>query len=103
MDVTTAFLYANLDDEVYMELVDGMEGAREGKVAKLWKAIYWLKQARRMWYLHIDGILRRMGFHRLSTDHGVYVKWDGVSKVWLALYVDDIYLTGKNLARIQET
>ena len=72
MDVTTAFLYANLDEEVYMELVDGMEGAGEGnKVARLWKAIYGLKQASRMWNLHIDGILREMGFHRLSTDHGV--------------------------------
>ena len=40
MDVTTAFLYANLDEGVYMELVDGMKGAREGnKVASLWKAI----------------------------------------------------------------
>ena len=103
MDVTTAFLYANLDEEVYMELVDGMEGAGEGKVARLWKAIYGLKQSSRMWNLHIDGILRRMGFHRLSADHGVYVKWDGVNRVWLALYVDDIFLTGKNLARIQET
>ena len=104
MDVTTAFLYANLDEEVYMELVDGREGAGEGnKVARLWKAIYGLKQASRMWNLHIDGILREMGFHRLSANHGVYVRWDGVNIVWLALYVDDILLTRKNLAKIQET
>ena len=80
-----------------------MEGAGEGKVAKLWKAIYGLKHSSRMWNFHIDGILRRMGFHRLSADHGFYVKWDGVNRVWLALYVDDILLTGENLARIQET
>ena len=104
MDITTAFLYANLDEEVYMELVDGMEGVGEGnKVAKLQKAIYGLKQASRLWNLHIDGILRRMCFHRLSVDQGVYVRWDGVNRVWLALYVDDILLTGKTLARIQET
>ena len=57
MDLTTAFLYANLDEEVCMEFVAGMEGAREGnKVARLWKAIYGLKQASKMWNLHIDGI-----------------------------------------------
>ena len=50
----------------------------------------------------MDGILRRMGCHRLSADHRVYVRWDGANRVWLALYVDDILLTGKNLARIQE-
>ena len=104
MDVTTAFLYVNLDEEVYMGFVDGMEGAGVGnKVARLWKSIYGLKQASRMWNLHIDEILRRLGFHRLSADHGVYVRWDGVNRVWLALYVDDILLTGKNLAKIQET
>ena len=26
MDVTTAFLYASLDEEVYMELLEGMDG-----------------------------------------------------------------------------
>ena len=55
-----------------------------------------------MWTPHIDGILRKMGFHRLSADHGVYVRWDGVNRVWLPLYVDDILLTGKNLATKKE-
>ena len=104
MDVTTAFLYASLDEEVYMELMEGMEGyGIPGKVARLWKALYGLKQASRMWNLHIDGILKQMGFMRLSGDHGVYVKWDGEKRVWLALYVDDIFLTGKDLAKIEET
>ena len=37
MDVTTAFLYASLDEEVYMELMEGMEGyGTPRKVARLW-------------------------------------------------------------------
>ena len=44
MDVTTAFLYASLDEDVYMELMEGMDGyGTPGKVARLWKAIYGLK------------------------------------------------------------
>ena len=104
MDVTTAFLYASLEEEVYMELMEGMEGyGIPGKVARLWRAIYGLKQASRMWNHHINGILKSMGFERLSGDHGVYFKWDGENRVWLALYVDDIFLTGKNLANIEES
>ena len=52
-----------------------------------------------MWNLPIDNILREMGFFRLSGDHGVYYKWDGVNRVWLALYVDDIFLISRNLAK----
>ena len=42
-----------------------------------------------------------MGFFRLSGDHGVYYKWDGVNRVWLALYVDDIFLISRSLANIE--
>ena len=84
-----------------MELMEGMEGYGDpSKVARLWKAIYGLKQASRMWNMHIDRILQKMGFKRLSGDHGVYVKWDGERRVWLALYVDDLFLTRRDLARI---
>ena len=104
MDVTTAFLYASLDEEVYMELMEGMDGFGEsGKVARLWKAIYGLKQASRMWNLHIDGNLASMGFMRLTSDHGVYFKWDGANRVWLALYVDDIFLISLSLSNIMES
>ena len=40
---------------------------------------------------------------KLTADHGVYFKWDGVNGVWLALYVDDIFLADKNLANIDES
>ena len=69
----------------------------------MWKAIYGLKQASRMWNLHIDGILASMGFIRLTGDHGVCYKWDGADRVWLALYVDDIFLINLNLANITES
>ena len=83
---------------------EGMQGyGILGKVAKLWKAIYGLKQASRMWNLHISNILKDIGFTRLTADHGVYFKWDGENLVWLALYVDNIFLSGKNLSNIGES
>ena len=44
-----------------------------------------------------------MGFFRLTSDHRVYHKWDGVNRVWLTLYVDDIFLISKNMANIMES
>ena len=48
MDVTIAFLYAPLEEEVYMEQPEGtvLEG-NEGKVMRLLKCLYGLKQAPR--------------------------------------------------------
>ena len=54
-----------------------------------------------MWNIHINNNLQQMGFFRLSSDHGVYYKWDGVNRVWLALYVDDIFLISRSLANIE--
>ena len=60
--------------------MEGMEGyGTPGKVARLWKAIYGLKQARCVWIQHIDNILKDMGFIEPTADHRVYFKWDGVA------------------------
>ena len=58
MDVTTAFIYAKLEEEVYLEIPEGMlETEMPGKVLRLLKALYGFKQSSRMWNLHIDKAL----------------------------------------------
>ena len=48
MDVTTAFLYADLEEEVYMAIPNGMfDQPMSGKVLRLLKALYGLKQSSR--------------------------------------------------------
>ena len=75
LDVTTAFLYADLEEEVYLEIPDGMfpDGSHAGKVLRLLKALYGLKQSPRMWNMHVDKALGEFGMKRLSADFCVYV------------------------------
>ena len=53
MDVKSTYLNGDLDEEIYMDQPEGYEQA-SGKVCRLRKAIYGLKQAGRAWYNKID-------------------------------------------------
>ena len=50
IDVTTPFLYIALQEEVYLEILEGMfgEANMSGKVLRLSKALYGIKQSSRM-------------------------------------------------------
>ena len=37
-------------------------------------------------------MLKKLGFVQFTNEHGIYVKGEGESRVFLALYVDDILL-----------
>ena len=89
-DVETAFLNADLVEEINVAMPPGYE--TPGKVWKLLKALYGLKQSPRAWNASIDEYLRRIGFQPLEADPCIYV-WksdDGV--IYLALYVDDLLI-----------
>lgn len=98
LDVKTAFLYGELDEEIYMEQPPGFHvKGQERKVLRLRKAIYGLKQASRAWWKQLDKSLQDLGFKRLYADAGIFVARhsDGTLAIMLA-YVDDILVTGPN-------
>jgi hypothetical protein len=66
MDVVTAFLAGELEEEIYMEQPEGFEiGSREDFVCRLRKSIYGLKQAPRVWNEKIRRFLKSIGFEQL--------------------------------------
>ena len=95
MDVKTTFLDGEIEEEVYVEQLDGfVVHGKESHVCRLKKALYGLKQAPRAWYGRIDGFLVRLGFTKSLADSNLYYKVvDGQSLI-LVLYVDDLFLTG---------
>ncbi|KAJ9679813.1 hypothetical protein PVL29_021660 [Vitis rotundifolia] len=104
MDVKTAFLNGDLDEDVYMEQPTGFtEVGKEDLVCKLNKSIYGLKQASRQWYLKFDRIITQNGFKENTVDRCIYLRVSGSSYIFLILYVDDILLASNDSDLLIET
>ena len=97
MDVKTAFLYGNVEETIYVTQPTGFESGGKRKVCKLKKALYGLKQSPRVWYNTLAAFLAELGFKPIAADYSVFS--DGTNIV--AIYVDDILLTGPDKKGIQ--
>lgn len=90
LDIKTAFLNANVDEEVYMEVPEGIE-AEDGVVLRLRKALYGMKQAPRLWNSHITSFIKAQSFKQLMKDTCVFMKRTRTGRrIIMGLFVDDI-------------
>ena len=104
MDVKTAFLNGNLDEEVYMDQPKGFAlKGKENLVCKLKRSIYGLKQASRQWYIKFHNTIISFGFKENTVDKCIYLKVSGSKFIILILYVDDILLASSDLGLLHET
>jgi hypothetical protein len=104
MDIKTAFLNDNLQENIYMAQLEGF--AVEGKEhmgCKLKKSIYGLKQVSRQWYIKFDEVIRSLSFSENIVDNCIYVKFKGKDFTILVLYVDDILLASSDKNMLYET
>lgn len=102
MDVKTAFLKGNLAEDVYMIQPEGfVDPKNAGKVCKLQRSIYGLKQASRSWNIRFDEVVKGFDFTKNEEESCVYKKVSGSSVVFLILYVDDILLIGNNIPMLE--
>jgi hypothetical protein len=104
MDVKTAFLNGDLEENVYMAQPKGfvVEG-KERMGCRLKKSIYGLKQASRQWYLKFDRTIKNFGFKENIEDNCVYTKFKNGRYIFLILYVDDILLASSDISLLLET
>jgi len=102
MDVSTAFLYALLEEEVYVRPPPGYEHVvPKGKILKLLRAVYGLKQSPRAWNHTLDLFLRKQAnMTRLKSDQCIYVSKDGT--LIIAIYVDDLLIISKDMDKINK-
>lgn len=93
LDVNSAFLASELEEEIYMGQPEGkIKDGSEGKVCKLKKAIYGLKQASRAWNDKCNAVLSELGFTPLILEPCVFVYYSDDELAIIALYVDDFLL-----------
>ena len=75
MDVKSAFLNGILEEEVYIEQLEGfVDENNRDMVCKLHKALYGLKQAPRAWYERLHKYLVQIGFERTNDNSNMYIK-----------------------------
>ena len=104
MDVKTAFLNGELEEEIYMAQPEGfVVPGKEKQVCRLVKSLYGLKQAPKQWHEKFDRVILSCGFKINDSDKCVYIKQLVGACVILCLYVDDILIFGTNLHVIKET
>jgi hypothetical protein len=99
MDVKTAFLNGELEEDIYMDQPQGfVQDGKEHLVCKLKKSLYGLKQSPRAWYQHIDMLFTHEGFSRSQTDHSLYVKQTSEYLLIVIIYVDDLIILASNVS-----
>jgi hypothetical protein len=91
MDVKSAFLNGELEEEVYIEQPKRFHlSENTDYVCKLKKVLYGLKQAPRAWYSRLDKYLQQVGFKNGSANNNLYIKVNQGNILLIEVYVDDI-------------
>ena len=95
LDVNSAYLYAPLETAVYMKIPKGFypKSRAAGKVLKLLRALYGLKNAGRAWYKLLHDFLLANGFITTPLDTCCFIKRVGDVLVIVLVYVDDCIYT----------
>ena len=106
LDVNNAFLYGDLNEEVYMKLPLGYDQKEESLpqnvVCLLHKSLYSLKQASRQWFSKFSTAIMDLGFRQSPSDHSLFIKSDNGLFIALLVYVDDVIIASNNQEAIVE-
>ena len=94
-DIDQAFVQSDLEEDVFLRLPKGC-GDLSGKIVRLNKRLYGLKQTSRTWHDHLTTCLQRLGFEQFMTDVCVFrVVEDGRVAITAVVHVDNIFAVGQ--------
>lgn len=96
IDVKTAFLYRDIDSEIYVKLLPGFK--KIGKVYKLNKVLYRLKQVLRIQYKTLTNTLKELGFTYYLYNNAVFKK----GSTFILVYIDNLLITRPDLELIKD-
>nr|GEY12378.1 zinc finger, CCHC-type [Tanacetum cinerariifolium] len=88
LDVKSAFLHGDLKEEVYVTQPEGfIQQGNLGKVYKITKALYGLRQAPRAWNMKLDQTLKSLDFKKCNLEQAVYTKRSKSSTLIVGVYI----------------
>ena len=94
-DAEQAFVQSNLDEDVFIRLPRGC-GEMSGKVVRLNRSLYGLKQASRSWHNHLLSHMKSLGFELSLADACVLrLVESGTVSIVTVVHVDDIFAVGR--------
>ena len=92
MDVKSVFLYPRLEEEIYMNIPQGIS-APEGSVCRLIKCLYGLKQSSKMWHQELSNYLMSFGLIRSLAEPCMYfLREKNMVVLYIVIYVDDLLI-----------
>ena len=97
MDVKSTFFNGILEEEVYIEQLDGfVDENNRDIVCKLHKALYGSKQVPRAWYESLRKYLVKIGFEKTVDNNNLYIKEEKGKDVLISeIFIDYIIFGGK--------
>ena len=102
LDIKTAFLNGELEEDVYIQQPPGYEQGSSQLACHLHKALYGLKQAPRAWHVTLKTELESQGFLPSSADAGLFISSAiTATPSYLLTYVDDILIFASDLGELQ--
>ena len=98
LDIKTAFLYGDLEEQIFMEVPEGLRDKITDKkmVYHLLKSWYGLKQAARCWNKRFTSELKKLGLKQCASDRCLFRGTIENKEVILALFVDDGLVAAKS-------
>lgn len=103
LDVKSAFLHGELEEDVFVEQPQGYEvKGKENMVYKLHKALYGLKQAPRAWFSRIETYFINEEFASSPSEQTLFIKRREGKVLIVSVYVDDLLFTGNDDKMLEE-
>ncbi|GJV24487.1 retrovirus-related pol polyprotein from transposon TNT 1-94 [Tanacetum coccineum] len=101
MDFRNAFLHGDLNEEVYMKIPPGFSSQKSGKVCRLQKSLYGLRQASRNWFAKLPMALKSYDFVQSLSDYSLFTLRRGNTHLNVLVYVDDLIISGNNSNKVK--
>ena len=101
LDIKNVFLHGDLVEEIYMEQLPEFVAQGEiGRVCRLQKSLYALKQSPRAWFGKFSEVIEKFGMQKSKFNHFVFYINSQAGIILLVVYVDDIIIIGNDMTDI---